>query len=151
MFLAPKSLIPVYAFLGSCALAPLWHKEYNHYRSCAHINIALVGFLCVFPLIHQALRFNWFHCVISLLSRRLREIHRVYPIKYAHGFVMLCFFVFVFVVSFAEFTIEIEITNFAKNKALFQMGKYTHILPGCFGGTRAIIWLPQCHWSNPEG
>ena len=27
----------------------------------------------------------------------------------------------------------------------------THILQGCFTGTGAIIWLPQCQWSNPEG
>ena len=26
-----------------------------------------------------------------------------------------------------------------------------HILQGCFTGTGAIIWLPQCQWSNPEG
>ena len=25
-----------------------------------------------------------------------------------------------------------------------------HILQGCFTGTGAIIWLPQCQWSNPE-
>ena len=27
----------------------------------------------------------------------------------------------------------------------------THILQGYFTGTGAIIWLPQCQWSNPEG
>ena len=27
----------------------------------------------------------------------------------------------------------------------------THILQGCFTGAGAIIWLPQCQWSNPEG
>ena len=26
----------------------------------------------------------------------------------------------------------------------------THILQGCFTGTGAIIWLPQCQWSNLE-
>ena len=26
----------------------------------------------------------------------------------------------------------------------------THILQGYFTGTGAIIWLPQCQWSNPE-
>ena len=26
-----------------------------------------------------------------------------------------------------------------------------HILQGYFTGTGAIIWLPQCQWSNPEG
>ena len=28
---------------------------------------------------------------------------------------------------------------------------FTHILQGYFTGTGAIIWLPQCQWSNPEG
>ena len=28
---------------------------------------------------------------------------------------------------------------------------FTHILQGCFTVTGAIIWLPQCQWSNPEG
>ena len=27
----------------------------------------------------------------------------------------------------------------------------THILQGYFTDTGAIIWLPQCQWSNPEG
>ena len=27
---------------------------------------------------------------------------------------------------------------------------FTNILQGCFIGTGAIIWLPQCHWSNSE-
>ena len=25
-----------------------------------------------------------------------------------------------------------------------------HICQSCFTGTGAIIWLPQCHWGNPE-
>ena len=28
---------------------------------------------------------------------------------------------------------------------------HTHIFQGEFSGTGAIIWLPQCQWSNPEG
>ena len=31
------------------------------------------------------------------------------------------------------------------------MIRFTHILQGYFTGTGAIIWLPQCQWSNPEG
>ena len=30
------------------------------------------------------------------------------------------------------------------------MVDFTHILQGYFTGTGAIIWLPQCKWSNPE-
>ena len=32
-----------------------------------------------------------------------------------------------------------------------SMGDFAHILQGYFTGTGAIIWLPQCLWSNPEG
>ena len=28
---------------------------------------------------------------------------------------------------------------------------FTHILQGCLTSTGAIIWLPQCQLSNPEG
>ena len=28
---------------------------------------------------------------------------------------------------------------------------FIHILQGYFTGTGAILWLPQCLWSNPEG
>ena len=28
---------------------------------------------------------------------------------------------------------------------------FIHILHDCFTGTGAIMWLPQCQWSNPEG
>ena len=28
---------------------------------------------------------------------------------------------------------------------------FTHILQGCFSGTVAVVRLPQCHCSNPEG
>ena len=27
---------------------------------------------------------------------------------------------------------------------------FPHILQDYFTGTGAIIWLPQCYWSNPE-
>ena len=29
-------------------------------------------------------------------------------------------------------------------------GDFTHILQGYFTGTGAILWLPQCQWSDPE-
>ena len=33
----------------------------------------------------------------------------------------------------------------------FVLVDFTHILQGSFTGTGAILWLPQCQWSNPEG
>ena len=57
----------------------------------------------------------------------------VYPKKYAHGFVVLCFVVVM--QSFIMNSHEV----------------FIHIHQGCFAGTGAIIRLPQCQWSKPDG
>ena len=57
----------------------------------------------------------------------------VYPKKYAHGFDML-FFVVV-MQSFIMNSHEV----------------FIHIHQGCFAGTGAIVRLPQCQWSKPDG
>ena len=57
----------------------------------------------------------------------------VYPKKYAHGFVVLCFIVVM--QSFIMNSREVLI----------------HIHQGCFAGTGAIVRLPQCQWSKPDG
>ena len=57
----------------------------------------------------------------------------VYPKKYAHGFVVLCFVVVM--QSFIMNSHEV----------------FIHIHQGCFAGTEAIIRLPQCQWSKPDG
>ena len=62
-----------------------------------------------------------------------RELHTVYPKKYAHGFVVLCFVVVM--QSFIMNSHEV----------------FIHIHQGCFAGTGAIVRLPQCQWSNPDG
>ena len=54
----------------------------------------------------------------------------VYPKKYAHGFAVLCFVVVI-------------ITN--------SHEVFIHIHQGCFAGTGAIVRLPQCQWSKPDG
>ena len=61
------------------------------------------------------------------------DAHTVYPKKYAHGFVVLCFFVVM--QSFIMNSHEI----------------FIHIHQGCFAGTGAIVRLPQCQWSKPDG
>ena len=33
----------------------------------------------------------------------------------------------------------------------FWSWDFNHILQGCFTGTGAILWLPRCQWSNPDG
>ena len=60
-------------------------------------------------------------------------IHTVYPKKYAHGFVVLCFVVVM--QSFIMNSHEVFIHNHQ----------------GCFAGTGAIVRLPQCQWSKPDG
>ena len=57
----------------------------------------------------------------------------IYPKKYAHGFVVLCF-----VVVMQSFIIN-------------SHEVFIHIHQGCFAGTGAIVRLPQCQWSKPDG
>ena len=61
------------------------------------------------------------------------SIATVYPKKYAHGFVVLCFVV--------------VIQSFIMN----SHEVFIHIHQGCFAGTGAIVRLPQCQWSKPDG
>ena len=61
------------------------------------------------------------------------KLHIVYPKKYAHGFVVLCFVVVM--QSFIMNSHEV----------------FIHIHQGCFAGTGAIVRLPQCQWSKPDG
>ena len=57
----------------------------------------------------------------------------VYPKKYAHGFVVLCFVVVM--QSFIMNSLEV----------------FIRIHQGCFAGIGAIARLPQCQWSKPDG
>ena len=60
-------------------------------------------------------------------------VYTVYPKEYAHGFVVLCF-----VVVMQSFIMN-------SHEVFF------HIHQGCFAGTGAIVRLPQCQWSKPDG
>ena len=57
----------------------------------------------------------------------------VYSKKYAHGFVVLCFVV--------------VMQSFIMN----SHEEFIHIHQGCLVGTGAIVRLPQCQWSKPDG
>ena len=57
----------------------------------------------------------------------------VCPKKYAHGFVVLCSVV--------------VLQSFIMN----SHEVFIHIHQGCFAGTGAIVRLPQCQWSKPDG
>ena len=67
----------------------------------------------------------------TLCSVYSKEKDTVYPKKYAHGFVVLCFVVVM--QSFIMNSLEV----------------FIHIHQGCFAGTGAIVRLPQCQWSKP--
>ena len=71
----------------------------------------------------------------SMVTRALLTIvpSTVYPKKYAHCFVVLCFVVVM--QSFIMNSHEV----------------FIHIHQGCFAGTGAIVRLPQCQWSKPDG
>ena len=57
----------------------------------------------------------------------------VYPKKYAHAFVVLCFVV----------VMQSLIMN--------SHEAFIHIHQGCFAGIGAIVRLLQCQWSKPDG
>ena len=66
-------------------------------------------------------------------SKLIKPTVTVYPKKYAHGFVVLRFVVVM--QSFIMNSHEV----------------FIHIHQGCFAGTGAIVRLPQCQWSKPDG
>ena len=84
--------------------------------------------------IHRCRRSKLFG-IVSLNRHRdeLDFITTVYPKKYAHVFVVLCFVVVM--QSFIMYSHEV----------------FIHIHQGCFAGTGAIVRLPQCQWSKPDG
>ena len=69
---------------------------------------------------------------VTLLSH-LQGASTVYPKKYAHGCVVLYFVVVM--QSFIMNSHEV----------------FIHIHQDCFAGTGAIVRLPQCQWSKPDG
>ena len=71
--------------------------------------------------------------LIDIIHFATHDIGTVYPKKYAHGFVVLCFVVVM--QSFIMNSHEV----------------FIHIHQGCFVGTGAIVRLPQCQWSKPDG
>ena len=86
----------------------------------------------------------WACAYLSMLGLKLIHVDKrvlwginccstVYPKKYAHGFVVLCFVV--------------VMQTFIMN----SHEVFIHIHQGCFAGTGAIVRLPQCQWSKPDG
>ena len=67
------------------------------------------------------------------MHRALIKSNTVYPKKYAHGIVVLCFVV----------VMQLFIMN--------SHEVFIHIHQGCFAGTGTIVRLPQCQWNKPDG
>ena len=63
----------------------------------------------------------------------LSLLQTVYPKKYAHGYVVFCF--------------VLVMQSFLMN----SHEVFIHINQACFAGTGAIVRLPQCQWSKPDG
>ena len=83
------------------------------------------------PMLIYHQRCLW-HSPKSNYPRSVHEL-TVYPKKYAHGFVVLCFVVVM--QSFIMNSHEV----------------FIHIHQGCFAGTGAIVRLSQCQWNKPDG
>ena len=103
--------------------------------------VAIIGFLfgwvtntwCHPP--RGWIRRNIHRLVFGILydDTHILQQNTVYPKKYAQGFVVLCFVV--------------VIQSFIMN----SHEVFIHIHQGCFAGTGAIVRLPQCQWSKPDG
>ena len=76
---------------------------------------------------------SWHGNVAFDFNSTIIDSRTVYPKKYAHGFVVLCF--------------AVVMQSFIMNSPEV----FIHIHQGCFAGTGAIIRLPQCQWSKPDG
>ena len=68
-----------------------------------------------------------------MVCATVRSPTTVYPKKYAHGFVVLCF-----VVVMQSFIMNLHEV-------------FIHIHQAGFAGTGAIVRLPLCQWSKPDG
>ena len=110
-----------------------YERLHSHNKTKHNKTVCIfLGIYCNFILIHEV-RLSRFFRVVSLALGQSRYYPTVYPKKYAHGFVVLCFVV--------------VIQSFILN----SHEVFIHIHQGCFAGIGAIVRLPQCQWSKPDG
>ena len=103
------------------------HNKAKHNKTVC-IFLGIYCMVCLWPVYRKVV------CVMTAPHiLLLTHACTVYPKKYAHGFVVLCFVVVM--QSFIMNSHEVSI----------------HIHQGCFAGTGAIVRLPQCQWSKPDG
>ena len=97
---------------------PVMNREVNHF--CTITNRPFLW------VVAMAIVSAWLVCQQSCSLT-------VYPKKYAHGFVVLCFVV--------------VMQSFIMN----SHGVFIDIHQVCFAGTGEIVRLPQCQWSKSDG
>ena len=116
------------------------YDTYVYHAESAHDNTGGKGFtatrqttkhLSVFNILVTA--HTTFCGICNMEMCQSITANTVYPKKYAHGFVVLCFVVVM--QSFIMNSHEV----------------FIHIHQGCFAGTGAIVRLPQCQWIKPDG
>ena len=111
---------------GKCSI---WWRHYGKYRSWSTMEIVEYPKLTI-----ACYQIRCEFCPLwKLFWWSTEKRPTVYPKKYAHGFVVLCFVVVT--QSFIMNSHEV----------------FIHIHQGCFAGTGAIVRLPQCQWSKPDG
>ena len=104
--------------------------EIDRFTQCAKVlQIIMVVYMCKCLSKHSVTQGLFYRHSFTKGS----PADTVYPKKYAHGFVVLCF-----VVVMQSFIIN-------------SHEVFIHIHRGCFAGTGAIVRLPQCQWSKPGG
>ena len=88
-----------------------------------------------FARIEVGVKLNFHQIRIAMEKPLLKwtPVPTVYPKKYAHGFVVLCF-----VVVMQSFIMD-------------SHEVFIHIHQSCFAGTGAIVRFPHCQWSKPGG
>ena len=139
---------------GISSSSNLIPQVFYHYYHIQSYDLLCLNCIIFHHQISWSFKAAWFDKVMILLlqnlqvikiyktiSHRFREIWwqdvsplpTVYPKKYAHGFVVLCFVVVM--QSFIMSSYEV----------------FIHIHQDCFAGTGAIVRLPQCQWSKPDG
>ena len=115
-----KPVIPLTSTHVSCYQLLLTHWCYTERKS-----------LCIYRFPNEKLDTE--NDCRGIVDKPIFVEYTVYPKKYAHGFVVLCFVV----------VMQSIIMN--------SREVFIHIHQGCFAGTGAIVRLPQCQWSKPDG
>ena len=114
----------------------LWLDRFIHVSKGGHWKCMgeFINNLYYMRIVHDFQKNTLLHFKrLIIKSHKILCWHTVYPKKYAHGFVVLCFVVVM--QSFIMNSHEV----------------FIHIHQGCFAGTGAIVRLPQCQWSKPDG